>query len=509
MENLLHVESLNVVHKGKYGQRFLVKDMHFKMKPGEIICITGSSGSGKSISAFSIAGLSEFIGNFELSGKVIFDKKSVSEFNFEQWQQIRGKEIAFIFQNPQSALNPVKTCVAQLEECIKIHHPNWDKNKVKTRTHELLNKTNLFALKNIQTAFPHQLSGGQLQRLVIAMALANSPKLIIADEPTSALDSKSTENIICLLVELCRKENTGLILISHDMQLIASIADSVYLVLEGEIKENVTISQYNAGDINEDMKAYLNSLKSVIKRIPIVKDADKILEIQSVSKSYTIGSDLWLMPKKKSEVLENISFFVRKGEMLGIYGVSGSGKTTLARIITGLIVPDNGKLLLNGNPYDVELLEQDKTLRQNIQMVLQDTASSLQPKMTIREQWMEILGMNSSYKNVEEQILSWLNFTGLPSEILDKYPNQLSGGQQQRVALVRAMLNNPELIIFDESLSALDRFHQNKIATLLIRLQEEKQFAGIIISHDFDLLQRIAHRIIEIDMGKVKSEILL
>lgn len=509
MDKLLLVKSLNVVLNDKNRKSFIVKDMSFEMLPGELICITGSSGSGKSLTALSIAGLSTYTGNFEISGRVIFDNKPVFNYNFEAWQQIRGKDIAFIFQNPQTALNPVRSCFSQLEESITTHHPDWDKISIDARIQELLEDVDLNGVKNIRSAFPHELSGGQLQRIVIAFALANHPKLIIADEPTSSLDKLTADKIMRLLASLCRKENAGLILISHDLHLIESINDRILLIIEGEKKADVSIDQYNAGEFNEALKTYIKVLQDKIIRNPIARNEDRILEINSVSKSYRTGYSFWLYSNKKTKILDNVSFYVRRGEMVGIYGPSGSGKTTLARIITGLTEPDTGKLTLNEHAYNMGLLHQDISLRRKIQMVMQDAASSLQPKMKIKDQWKEIL---DRYELKNEEMVTfndWLNLTGLPTDTLDKYPNQLSGGQQQRAAIVRSLLTNPDLIIFDESLSALDKYHQNKIIDILIQIQNKKQFAGIMISHDIDVLQRISHRIIEIDAGKVIREITL
>jgi ABC-type glutathione transport system ATPase component len=509
MDKLLLVKSLNVVLKDKNRESFIVKDMSFEMLSGELLCITGSSGSGKSLTALSIAGLSTYTGNFEISGKVIFDNKPVFNFNFEAWQQIRGKDIAFIFQNPQTALNPVRSCFSQLVESITAHHPDWDKISVDARIQELLEDVDLTNVKNIRSAFPHELSGGQLQRMVIAMALANHPKLIIADEPTSSLDKVTADKIIHRLVSLCRKQNTGLILISHDLHLIEAINDRIILIIEGEKKADVSIDQYKAGKFNDALKTYIKVLQDKTNRKPIVENEDKVLEIKSVSKSYKTDYNFWLDSNKKTKILDNVSFYVRRGEMVGIYGPSGSGKTTLARIITGLAEPDTGKMTLNNQTYDMELLHQDKSLRRKIQMVMQNAVSSLQPKMKIKNQWKEIL---DRYESKKDEIVSFdecLNLTGLPIDTLDKYPNQLSGGQQQRAALVRSLLTDPDLIIFDESLSALDKYHQNKIIDILIQIQDKKQFAGIMISHDMDVLQRISHRIIEIDAGKTIRKILL
>lgn len=507
MNTILKVESLEVQYTSNGRVISLIKDLDFAIGRGEITGIIGFSGSGKSLTALSIMGLATMAAELSVSGTITFDSKIISKYEVSSWQQIRGKDISIIFQNPLSALNPLITCFDQIKECILTHQPGLSIEQINSLTNELLIKTELYNVDNIEWAYPHQLSGGQLQRVVIAMAISNRPKLIIADEPTSSLDASNAHSIIQLLVNLCQVDNTALIFITHDLKIIEEIADSILFLSDGKKNDHVSISEYKSGKISCELQNYKTSVYSSDSRNAIPEYANEVLRIDSVYKSFTNRNLFFKKEAKDNLILDDVSLRVRKGEMLGILGNSGSGKTTLTKIISGLLTVDSGRLYLNGKEYDTYLLDNDRELRKKIQMVLQDAASSLQPKMKIYQQWEEVARIYKIPEMIDEVFEFWLSQTGLSSDILDKYPYQLSGGQQQRVALVKPLLTDPDLICFDETLSALDSYHQNMAIKLIVKIQEEIGFSGIFITHDIRLLQRIAHRAIRIDSGRIIEEI--
>ena len=507
MNKILKVESIEVKYTNNGQVISLIKDLDFSIDRGEVIGIIGFSGSGKSLTALSIMGLATMVEELSVSGTITFDNKIISKYEISSWQQIRGKDIAIIFQNPLSALNPLIPCIEQIKECILTHQPGLSNDQINALTDDLLLKTELHNVDNIKWAYPHQLSGGQLQRVVIAMAISNRPKLIIADEPTSSLDTSNAESIIQMLVNLCRVENTALMFITHDLKIIEDIADSILFISDGKKIDHVSISEYRSGRISRELEDYKASVDRSDFRNTLPENAKEVLRIESIYKSFSKKNHFFKTEAKDSQILNDVSLSVRKGEMLGILGNSGSGKTTLAKIISGLLLADSGRLFLNGKEYKAQLLDNDRELRKKIQMVLQDAASSLQPKMKIYQQWEEVARIYKASEKIDAVIEYWLGQTGLSSDILDKYPYQLSGGQQQRVALVKPLLTDPDIICFDETLSALDSYHQNMAIDLIIKIQEEIGFSGIFITHDVRLLQRIAHRAIRIESGKIVEEI--
>ncbi len=506
MNPLLEVKSLCISAKNKGGvAKSLLQNIDFEVEAGEILGITGHSGSGKSLTALSVLGLSHLIDDITVSGDVFLNHVMISNSDKKRWQKIRGKDIAIILQNPQSVLNPIMKCAEQLKECIQIHNPDWKTERVNQRLQVLLQNTQLHEVEHILWAYPHQLSGGQLQRIAIAMAMANHPKIIIADEPTSSLDSTTASNITDILVSLCKEENTSLIYISHDIEMLESISDTIMLIQKGQIEDIVKMKDgQHVVSIDGNFARYKAEMQSLRPEKEDCSVKSEILRIEHVSKSF--ANQNLLSKDSNNSILKDISLTVRESEMLGIFGESGSGKTTLAKIIAGLIDPDSGSLFLNQEQYNADSLGNDRNLRKKIQMVLQDGASNLQPKMNINNQLREVASMYFDKNAIEETIHYWMDNTALPMDILDKYPNQLSGGQQQRVALIKSLLTKPTLIIFDESLAALDRHHQDKMMDLIMRLQVEKRFGGIFISHDMRLIEYIAHRAIELCNGQIAGE---
>ncbi|MCZ2337525.1 MAG: ATP-binding cassette domain-containing protein [Chitinophagales bacterium] len=487
MDNLVHVTNLSITQSNDEGLKTLVEHISFDIKKDEIIGVSGRSGSGKSITGRSLMGLLTLAGSLNQSGSIRFDNRETTTFTTREWQKIRGKDITIIFQHPHAALNPLRKCFDQLTEVIS-QHQKLSASATQKLANDLLSKAGLQELSHIHDAYPHQLSGGQAQRLAICMAMANSPRLIIADEPTSSLDPSTSTQVLDVLTRLVQHEGCALLLISHDMEVMKRIANRIIIIEKGRIQRTYDKKNF------DQLLFHTSQLEYVRK--PVSEDAQIVFKCDNIYKSFHISNGL--LSKQHKLVLNGISFCVKAGEMLGITGPSGSGKSTLAAIIAGLEKPDSGIMMLDGKKYNAEILHTESQLRKTIQLVLQDGLSSLHPYKTIRQQWEEVLRSLADNNSVEHDITQWAKIADLESDIINKRPSQISGGQAQRAALIRHLMNHPKLIIFDESLSALDHMTQDLLADFIVRLQERTNFAGIFISHDQRLIEKMCHRYISL-----------
>lgn len=461
------------------------------------------------MTAISIMGLISFLNNISISGKIIFEGQDILKQNEQVRSRMRGAQMSMIIQQPMETFDPVMKIGKQLAEAILIHNPKVLKDELNSRINQTLEVVGLFDTNQFLNAYPHELSGGQLQRIAIGMAIINNPKLLIADEPTSSLDQDLAKEVNELLVRLVKSRNMGLIYISHNISTIETICDSLLILENGKVIGKGCVSN-DCKESNTQVIEYLNQkVFGNRNSIEIIGNTEKFRALD-LSKSYP-KSNFWGLHKTQFKVLSQISFAIKAGEMVGILGASGSGKTTLAKIVGGLTNTDEGSLYLNGDVYDRKLLESDKTARKKIQMILQNSSSSLQPKMTLEKQWKEVFEMyrGNDLPSYESIIKFWLRKTDLPESTLFKFPFQLSGGQQQRAALVRTLLSNPDLVIFDESLSALNVKNQNLMIKLITKLQDELKFAGLFITHDIELAKAICHQIYTMQDGKIIKNITL
>lgn len=502
---LLDVEDLSVKVSFKNQNIVILDGISFCLSAGEILGITGYSGSGKSMTALSIMGLLRYLDQITVSGRITFEGNNILEANENDLSLLRGAQMSMVIQQPIDAFDPVRRIGKQLEDAVYVHHPKISKDELQTIILLSLNEVGLVDTQKCLKAYPHELSGGQLQRIAIAMALINKPKLLIADEPTSSLDGKLSAEINELLFQLVRTRNMSMIYISHQISMMEGICHKIIVIDSGKIKGNTSESDQTSFK-NDHVVEYLNQKITKSVRAFNQKENFEKFKLVNISKTYITNSFLGFR-EKKFRVLAGINLAVQAGEMVGILGPSGSGKSTLAKIISGLVAPDSGMLCLNGELYDQSLLESDKTSRRKIQMILQSSFSSLQPKMTIERQWKEVYNLyhQSDATGFESVKHDWLRDTGLPEDVLTKYPSQLSGGQIQRAALVRSLLTKPELIIFDESLSALDVKHQNLMISLITTLQDKLKFGGLFITHDLVLAKAICHQIFMIKDGTLSK----
>ncbi len=536
MKPLLQINNLQIDFVTENETVTAVQDINFSVNRNEIVGIAGESGSGKSVTSMSILKLLSTKSARYPKGEILFSEDGVHQIDLLQRKDmstIRGKQIAMIFQEPMTSLNPVFTCGKQVMESILLHNA-LSNQEAKNKTIQLFDKVKLPDPANIFGRYPHQLSGGQKQRVMIAMALSSNPSLLICDEPTTALDVTVQKTVLELIKELQSETEMGVIFITHDLGVIAEIADRVIIMNKGTlIEEGNTYSIFNSPS-----KAYTQKLISTYKNIshaahPIPSTADgrrpkpmasdetsekeeealstahhPLIKVENLSVLYPTQKSFFGKPLAFIKAVDNISFEIYKGETLGLVGESGCGKTTLGRTLLRLIQPTSGKIYFKGQDL-VSLSDRElKKFRKNIQIIFQDPYSSLNPSITIGSAIEEPLIIHEPQLNAKqrkERVINLLEKTGLNSTCYNRYPHEFSGGQRQRIVITRALILNPEFIICDESVSALDVSIQAQVLDLLNDLKKEFGFTSIFISHDLSVVRSISDRIMVMNNGKMEE----
>ena len=525
---ILDVNSLKVNFQTKTGKVTGVKDLSFSIFPGETVCLVGESGSGKSVSSLSIMRLVEFGGGKIDSGSIMFSSNSKAEkdlidFNQKDMRGIRGNEIGMVFQEPMTALNPVFTVKRQLTEGLRIHK-KMGKKEAQLEALNLLKSVRIPEPERRLNQYPHELSGGMRQRIVIAMALACKPRILIADEPTTALDVTIQAEILTLLNRLKQETGTSILFITHDMAVVAQIADRVVVMYNGEKVEEGTVNQI----FNNPVKGYTKKLISSVpklgamigKKYPeplelssndklktkrIVGTKKPLLEVKNLVTRYPVMGGMFRKKIANLHAVEDVSFTINKGQTFSLVGESGCGKTTIARTILRLEESVSGEVWIEG----VDVLKQNKKellkQRLNMQMVFQDPYGSLNPVMKLFDQVAEPL---INYKinqgaELNKMISELFDKVKLPRAFLNRYPHELSGGQRQRVAIARALALNPKLLILDEAVSALDVSVQASVINLLLDLQHELGLSYLFVSHDMAVVERVSHYVGVMYLGRM------
>lgn len=498
--NILEINHLSVYFKRNGQTDFCaVNNISLKLEQGEILGIVGESGSGKSVTALSILGLLPYPKAYHLEkSSIVFNRTELIGLNNKEFQQIRGNKISFIFQEPMSSLNPLHKIGAQIAESLELHQ-NLSKEQIKKRTFELLQLVKIPEPEQRINAYPFELSGGQRQRVMIAMAIANNPKILIADEPTTALDVTIQEQIIDLLLELKQKLNMSIIFISHNLRLVHKISDHIAVMYKGDLLEYGTAKQVFENPQTSYTKKLISS--NLLLNLQQKKDSKIILKANDIEVSFPRKKNIWGRVTADFKAVDKVSFDLRQGETLGIVGESGSGKTSLALAVINLLKHRGNIEILTDNEY--QNLHQ---FSKDLQIVFQDPYNSLNPRMTIKQIIEE--GLTVHFKQLRKsekinKIKEILKEVNLNESIMDAYPHEFSGGQRQRIALARALILNPKIIILDEPTSALDVTVQAQIVELLKSLQIKYKISYIFISHDMNAIRAMSHRVMVMKNGKI------
>ncbi|HRG58563.1 MAG TPA: ABC transporter ATP-binding protein [Bacteroidia bacterium] len=537
---LLKIENLHIDFVGHHGKVNAIQDLNLSLKKGETIGIVGESGSGKSVTSLAVMGLLPPNGSIT-KGNIFYSNKNqivnnLNQFSEKQFQQLRGNEISMIFQEPMTSLNPVHTCGMQVAEVLLIHE-KINFSAAKKRTLQLFEQVMLPRVEEIFKSYPHQLSGGQKQRVMIAMAIACKPQLLIADEPTTALDVTVQQTILNLLKDLQKEYNMGMIFITHDLGVVSQIAQNILVMYKGKTVEHGDVKQifdapqhpYTKGLIvckpplnNRPQKLltvadYLNNNQQSmhVKYVEPYQRAaahqklynsNPLLEVQELTTQFITKKGFIKPQTTILNAVDHVSFNVYKGETLGLVGESGCGKSTLGRSILRLIEPSAGKILYNKQNL-LDLNENDMLkMRRKMQLIFQDPFSSLNPRITVGNaigEPIEVHGISNSKEEIREKVIRLLLRVGLTEQHYDRYPHEFSGGQRQRIGIARTLALEPEFIVCDESVSALDVSVQAQVLNLLNELKEEFNLTYIFISHDLSVVKYMCDNIIVMQKGKI------
>lgn len=498
---LLSVQNLNI----SAGPQQLVKDVSFQIQSGQSMALVGESGSGKTLSALSVMGL--LPENLHMQAETCqFKAHNLLELSSTRYRRVRGSEMAMIFQEPLSALNPVQKAGQQVGEMFRIHTLGLSRKEVQQRIHKLFEDVQLQEPERIARSYIHQLSGGQRQRVMIAMALALQPDLLIADEPTTALDAHVQREILQLIRNIQKRRNMGLLIISHDLNLVKHMADEVTVMSAGQVAEQGPIQLLNNPQATYTQKLLRASPQLNLKPIRTPVTGEKVLEVKNLSKFFPQGN-FWqrLSPVK---ALENVSLTLHKGETLGVVGETGSGKSTLAKCLLQLEKPDAGDVILQGQNLCTQSPQQLRQSWRDIQMVFQDPFASLNPRRTVAQSITEGLEAHGIGNKASRQAkcAEMLAAVELPPDAASRYPHEFSGGQRQRIGLARALILQPRIIIADEAVSALDVSVQKQVLDLMQKLQQDFDLSYIFITHDLRVVSQIADRLLVLHNGQIAEQ---
>jgi glutathione transport system ATP-binding protein len=526
---LLAVEGLSV----EFGNSRVVDGLSFTVHPGKTVAIVGESGSGKSVTSLSIMRLADTMGAKFAAGRIVFGDRDLLKASQKEMRTIRGKEIAMIFQEPMTSLNPVFTIGDQICEVLMLHE-KMGKAAAMAEARRLLDMVRLPDSEQLLKRYPHQLSGGMRQRVMIAMALACRPKLLIADEPTTALDVTIQAQILTIMRELQKDLGMGMVFITHDMGVVAEMADEVVVMWKGKKVEQGPVAQIFANPQHPYTRTLLAAVprlgsmtgEEFPKRLPLtviendvptlvgeerVQDTARYNEVPLLSvKDLFVRFDMrkTMLGKvtHRLSAVSKVGFDIYPGETLALVGESGSGKSTIGRTIQQLQTAHSGEIAFNGRSYSAMSASERFRMRQEVQYIFQDPFASLDPRKTVGFSIAEPInthGLISGGKAVRRRVDELLERVGLSSAHADRYPHEFSGGQRQRICIARALASDPKLIIADEALSALDVSIQAQIINLFMDLQAERGLAYLFISHDMAVVEKMSHRVAVLYLGQI------
>lgn len=495
---MLEVKNLKVQFRTPKTSTFVVDGVSFKVTRGKVFGLIGESGSGKSLTSLSVLRLippsAEIVG-----GQIFYQGKDLLTLNDNQMRAIRGKEIAMVFQEPMSSLNPTFTVGQQIESTIQLHFPGLSLNQVHEKALKILSQVRISTPQEVFQKYPFELSGGQRQRVAIALALCCEPQLLIADEPTTALDASIQSQILELLKILVQEMNLGMILITHDLSIVAEMCDEIAIMQAGKIVETGSKNSIFNNPQHSYTKHLLNSIPRLRTDTQTSGQTSVLMAVKNLSKSYDLSVS-------EALAVQNTSLQVHQGEILGIVGESGSGKSTLGKCLARLLEPTSGEIDYQGQNITNLQGPALRALRKQIQYVFQDSYSALNPRMRILdilEEPLIVHQLASSKSERLSQIKKILNHVGLQEDMLQRYPHEFSGGQRQRLGLARALTVQPKLLICDEPLSGLDVSIQSQILALFEDLKNKLGLTIVLIGHDLRAIQKISDRVAVMNRGQI------
>ncbi|MBM9432677.1 ABC transporter ATP-binding protein [Flaviflexus equikiangi] len=506
---VLSFNDLDVQFRTEFGRVHAVRGVDIDIHPGEVVALVGESGSGKSVTSMSALGL--LPNNSNVEGEITVAGHAVRSMSARGWRRLRGGDIAMVFQEPMTALNPVLTIGMQITEALELHEIAYG-SAAEARAVELLRMVGIDNPEERIHQYPHELSGGQRQRVVIAIAISCNPAVIVADEPTTALDVTVQADILDLLRSLKDKLNTGILLITHSMGVVADMADRVHVMFRGNIVESGTVSEV----LNEAKHPYTQRL---LKAVPHLGQGRAQFGLKELSgstldisktvldvKDLIVEYEVW--GKEPFRAVDVVSFDVAEREIVGLVGESGSGKSTIGKCILGLQPAAGGEVKLFGENMIGRNKEEQKAVRKDIGVIFQDPAASLNPRFPVGDCIAEPLVVHKvgSKKEQRDRVYELLDAVQLPRSTYNRFPHELSGGQRQRVCIARALALNPSLLIADEPTSALDVSVQATVLRMLAELQDEFGFACLFISHDLAVVDLMANRVVVLQNGKVVEQ---
>jgi peptide/nickel transport system ATP-binding protein len=501
---VLEVEQLTVSLPRGADRRYAVSDLSLQVAEGQVLCLVGESGSGKSITAHSVMGLLP-TNMRATSGRIRFGGEDVLKATPRRLRQLRGEKMSIIFQEPLTALNPVMTCGAQIDEVL-VEHTTVSRTTRRARVLDMLERVRLSDPEGMYRSYPHQLSGGQRQRIMIAMALILKPRLLIADEPTTALDVTTQAEILRLIRDLQCEHQTAVLFITHDFGVVADVADTVAVLKLGQLIESGPAKEILASAQNTYTRMLLRCVPSLTPRRPSGRCRGAVqLRTRGLTKVFESGG--WFRRGRRVTAIDGVDVEVFKGETLGVVGESGSGKSTLARLLVRLIEPSSGDIDLDGQSVIRLRRTAARSFRRKIQMVFQDPYRSLNPRRTVGAAIAEgPLNFGVSKADAWKGAARLMGLVQLPPGGLIRYPHEFSGGQRQRICIARALALDPEVLIADEAVSALDISIQSQILALLHEIQERLQLTVVFITHDLRIAAQICDRVIVMQYGKVVEQ---
>ncbi|MBV1897328.1 MAG: ABC transporter ATP-binding protein [Rhodobacteraceae bacterium] len=525
---IARIKGLRVEFQTKDGPVVGVENVSFDVNPGETVCVVGESGSGKSVTSLSLMRLVEFGGGHISEGQLLFDRKGEQEIDVvttdqKSMREIRGNEIGMIFQEPMTALNPVFTVGRQLTEGLRVHM-DLSKADADKRALELLREVRIPEPERRMTQYPHELSGGMRQRVVIAMAMACKPRLLIADEPTTALDVTIQAEILALMDRLKRETGTAVMFITHDMAVVAQMADRVVVMFRGNKVEEGTVEEIFENPQHDYTKALLAAVPKLgdmrgkiapepmkllgvkgQKIEPILGTDEVLLDVKNLTTRFAVKGGFFRRTVANVHAVEDVSFSINKGQTLSLVGESGCGKSTVGRSLLRLVDPQSGTINFDGVDFMALDSKNLRIARQEMQMIFQDPFASLNPQMQLSDQVAEPLRNYPGYSasEISDRVEMLFDRVELPRNFLRRYPHELSGGQRQRVAIARALALNPKLIIADEAVSALDVSVQAQVLNLMMELQSELGLSFLFISHDMAVVERVSHYVGVMYLGRI------